>query len=103
MKNTNRVTVNLAVSIEARQRLETMAARLRLPLGTVLDRAILAYKPGVESGSDILQERIEMALQPFIDRLTVLERGSHFKAESEQGGKNSRTTGKWLESRLRGL
>ena len=59
-----KVVVNLAVGISARRRLDEFARSTGLPLGVVLERAIMAYEPGAsvalnEPRITALESRIE--------------------------------------------
>ena len=68
-----KVVVNLAVGISARRRLDEFARSTGLPLGVVLERAIMAYEPGATVHPDrtaALESRIE-ALESAFKALTV--------------------------------
>lgn len=59
-----KVVVNLAVGLSARRRLDEFARSTGLPLGVVLERAIMAYEPGAsvalnEPRITALESRIE--------------------------------------------
>lgn len=68
-----KVVVNLAVGISARRRLDEFARSTGLPLGVVLERAIMAYEPSATVHPDrtaALESRIE-ALESAFKALTV--------------------------------
>ena len=68
-----KVVVNLAVGISARRRLDECARSTGLPLGVVLERAIMAYEPGATVHPDrtaALESRIE-ALESALTALTA--------------------------------